>query len=327
MDQITSSSSPDVRRAIPITTSNSSLSSSSDNQYVHSNNNTNDQSPTPSGRSPTKPKTGGGGSPQQNRKANNKFSLIRLATKSRVLGGGSSSTSHSHHTKSSKKTQTTHDIGAELTTGHPSTHAPTPGTPTSNAHTKIFGQPLAVAIQRSAKSHPLLPDLVFKCLEYLKLRGSKEEGIFRISGSAAAISKVREEFDNGVDVDLSTQLDHHVVSGILKLYLRQIPETVFNEQFPDELEELREGGNSSDAINMRIERITQLLKQLPESNRCIIHHLCSLLNTVSFEPATKMNTVNLAIIFAPTLGCPVEVMTVLIDYYEPIFSQQTYDYN
>ncbi|EFA78205.1 MYND-type zinc finger-containing protein [Heterostelium album PN500] len=191
---------------------------------------------------------------------------------------------------------------------------------------KIFGQPLPVAIQRTAHAHPLLPDLVYKSIEYLRERGTKEEGIFRLSGSASAINKLREEFDSGADVDLSTQLDQHVVSGILKLYLRQIPETLFTEEYPEELEGLRAGGNSPDAVSMRINGITALLKQLPEPNRCILHHLCSLLNIIAFEPSTKMTTVNLAIIFAPTLGCPVEVMTVLIDYYEPIFSEQTYDY-
>eukprot|EP01133_Synstelium_polycarpum_P015368 gene15368-18229_t len=190
----------------------------------------------------------------------------------------------------------------------------------------IFAQPLLVAITRSARLHPLLPDLVFKSIEYLRERGIKEEGIFRLSGSASAINALKTDFDNGVDVDLNPVLDQHVVSGILKLYLRQIPETLFTEEFSDTLEGLRQGGNSPDAINMRISGITALLKRLPEANRCILHHLNSLLNLVSFEPSSKMTTVNLAIIFAPTLGCPVEVMTVLIDYYEPIFAEQTYSY-
>ncbi|GAM19539.1 hypothetical protein SAMD00019534_027140 [Acytostelium subglobosum LB1] len=225
-----------------------------------------------------------------------------------------------------KKSLNKDENATATTTTTPANNTSAASNNAATSDTKIFGQPLRVGVQRSARAHPLMPDLIFKSLEYLREKGTQEEGLFRISGSAAAISKTREEFDSGQDVDLNAQLDPHVVTGILKLYLRQIPETVFTEDFPDELDNLREGGNSPDAISMRISGITAILKLLPEANRCILHHLCSLLNLVAFEPTTKMTTVNLAIIFAPTLGCPVEVMTVMIDYYEPIFSKQTYGY-
>ncbi|KAF2071201.1 hypothetical protein CYY_007487 [Polysphondylium violaceum] len=195
-----------------------------------------------------------------------------------------------------------------------------------NENTIIFGLPLDVGIERSSTLHPLMPDIVYKCIEYIKERGMQEEGIFRISGSSSAIQALKNEFNNGVDVDLSQQLDQHVVSGILKLYLRQIPETLFTNEFSEELEALREGGNSVEAVSSRVCGLTSLLKFLPESNRCILHYLCSLLNNISFEPSTKMSNVNLAIVFAPTLGCSVEVMTTLISQYDAIFSEQTYNY-
>jgi len=54
----------------------------------------------------------------------------------------------------------------------------------------------------------------------------KAEGIFRLSGSATEIAEYKRKYDAGEEVSFDTEQDCHNVSGLLKLYFRQMPEPV-----------------------------------------------------------------------------------------------------
>lgn len=49
-------------------------------------------------------------------------------------------------------------------------------------------------------------------------------GIFRLSGSAVQIAEYRKILDKGGKIDLPQESDPHCVAGLLKLYLRELPE-------------------------------------------------------------------------------------------------------
>ncbi|KAI0305522.1 hypothetical protein B0F90DRAFT_1815135 [Multifurca ochricompacta] len=75
-----------------------------------------------------------------------------------------------------------------------------------------------------------LPALVVRCAQHLMKWGVEEEGLFRISGRATHVAKLRSEFDTGADFDIieSTpgDLDPHAVASIFKTYLRELPEPI-----------------------------------------------------------------------------------------------------
>ncbi|KAH9994977.1 hypothetical protein BJV74DRAFT_795355 [Russula compacta] len=75
-----------------------------------------------------------------------------------------------------------------------------------------------------------LPALVVRCVEHLMKWGVEEEGLFRISGRATHIAKLRSEFDTGADFDMLEcapgDLDPHAVASIFKTYLRELPEPI-----------------------------------------------------------------------------------------------------
>ncbi|KAF8264283.1 hypothetical protein EI94DRAFT_504962 [Lactarius quietus] len=48
-----------------------------------------------------------------------------------------------------------------------------------------------------------LPALVFRCAQHLMKWGVEEEGLFRVSGRATQVAKLRSEFDTGADFDIS----------------------------------------------------------------------------------------------------------------------------
>jgi hypothetical protein len=61
--------------------------------------------------------------------------------------------------------------------------------------------------------------------------------------------------------------------------------------------------------------------ELPKMNRAVLEQLLHLLHEITMnEAVTKMNVVNLAIVFSPTLHCPMETMKMLISNFNDIFN-------
>ncbi|KAH6914473.1 hypothetical protein BKA70DRAFT_1218010 [Coprinopsis sp. MPI-PUGE-AT-0042] len=76
----------------------------------------------------------------------------------------------------------------------------------------------------------MLPALVTRCAQHLLIWGVQEEGLFRVSGRASHITRLRTEFDTGVDYDMTSchpgDLDPHAVASVFKAYLRELPEAI-----------------------------------------------------------------------------------------------------
>ncbi|EIN11873.1 RhoGAP-domain-containing protein [Punctularia strigosozonata HHB-11173 SS5] len=79
-----------------------------------------------------------------------------------------------------------------------------------------------------------LPALVVRCAQHILKWGVDEEGLFRISGRASHIAKLRAEFDTGADYDVSEctpgDLDPHAVASVFKAYLRELPEPILTHE-------------------------------------------------------------------------------------------------
>jgi RalA-binding protein 1 len=115
-----------------------------------------------------------------------------------------------------------------------------PSTPTLEHRNKplsrpVFGAPLSEAVELT---QPVgldvpLPAVVYRCIEYLQVRGAvAEEGIFRLSGSNIVIKALRDRFNIEGDVRLleGEYYDVHAVASLLKLYLRELPVSILTKQ-------------------------------------------------------------------------------------------------
>lgn len=71
--------------------------------------------------------------------------------------------------------------------------------------------------------------------------GLKEPGIFRETGSLETVRGYKEILDNGGSVDLTKEKDPHVVSTLLKLFLRSLPEPICTFELYSQF--LEAGGN------------------------------------------------------------------------------------
>jgi len=177
------------------------------------------------------------------------------------------------------------------------------------ADTRVFGETLELGCMHSPVNyHPFLPDIVYKCLIYLFEKGTNEEGIFRLSGSITTIKQMKDEFDAGLDTDLSICYDPHAISGLLKLYLRELPDALI----PGTLY-ITSGDQAVEHMRESVQRLSPVVK-------CFLAHLMRLLHEVSQNCSmTKMSVNNLAIVFCPTLHCSSEVLMFLIHNANEVF--------
>lgn len=172
---------------------------------------------------------------------------------------------------------------------------------------KIFGIPLEVVMSTPRERFNDIPSLVQQTVDEVVARGLRTEGIFRLSGAASHIRSVRQKLDLGEEVCFKVSnpecADIHVVAGVLKLWIRSLPDPLMTStaspQFLKIASALTGSGYDEDEI---IAQLRTIVHSLPNYNRYLLHHLISFFELISgFSDTNKMSPHNLAIVFAPNL--------------------------
>jgi hypothetical protein len=194
-----------------------------------------------------------------------------------------------------------------------------------NSFNPVFGVPLEQAISAStSKGGPEnVPAVVFRCIEYLDHRAAhREEGIYRLSGSSATIRSLKDRFNSEGDVDLVNDLslgeylDVHAVSGLLKLFFRELPGSILTEQLHSRFMQLQEVVD----LDERLLQLGNLILSLPSSNHAVLRALIAhLVGVVAHSEVNKMTVRNIGIVFAPTLGIPAGIFAMMLMEFEAVF--------
>eukprot|EP00007_Cunea_sp_BSH-02190019_P005194 CAMPEP_0174241402 /NCGR_PEP_ID=MMETSP0417-20130205/23247_1 /TAXON_ID=242541 /ORGANISM="Mayorella sp, Strain BSH-02190019" /LENGTH=1008 /DNA_ID=CAMNT_0015320637 /DNA_START=29 /DNA_END=3055 /DNA_ORIENTATION=+ len=152
--------------------------------------------------------------------------------------------------------------------------------------------------------HPDCPDLNALCsdtLEYLSQPHIlKTEGIFRVSGSLLRIKALQQLYIRKREAKeaLFAEPNPHVVSGLFKLFLRELEPPLFMyELYPCWVELAAPSATEA----QQLEGARQLFRLLPVGNRALAHALFELLCKVTKTPETLMGPSNVAIVFGPPL--------------------------
>ena len=112
-----------------------------------------------------------------------------------------------------------------------SIRAPSYKPATPKGHT--FGVPIEEVISRE---NAILPLIIAQCVIAVDRFGLQTEGIYRVSGSVSNLAKLKHLFDFEPDhIDFGSPAgffgDIHSVAGILKQYLRELPEPLLTRNF------------------------------------------------------------------------------------------------
>lgn len=140
-----------------------------------------------------------------------------------------------------------------------------------------------------------IPFIISACIREVEKRGMSEVGIYRVSGSASDLAKLKKSFETSkliiyyklnfgfnlflmflIDAYEAEQLlkdvDIHSVTGILKSYLRELPEALFTDiLYPKFFETFSRFSNNNEAE--RINELLQVFEELPQANKASINHI------------------------------------------------------
>lgn len=178
------------------------------------------------------------------------------------------------------------------------------------ANPLVFGVPIKTALcDATGKQIYKVPAVITDTIEQLTKRGLKEEGIFRLGGSHAALQQYKARYNQGERPDLSKELDINNVSGILKMWFRELPESIFPQEALQKMNSALSNPFDSEGL------VTQYLSELPEANLLILKLLFPMLQEiVNLCKINLMTTHNLAIIFTQSLRISAAFFTFLIEH-------------
>uniref|UniRef100_A0A4W5NE53 Rac GTPase-activating protein 1 n=1 Tax=Hucho hucho TaxID=62062 RepID=A0A4W5NE53_9TELE len=161
---------------------------------------------------------------------------------------------------------------------------------------------------------PMIPSLVVHCVNEIEQRGLHETGLYRLSGSDRTVKELKEKFLRGKTVPLLSKVDDiNCVTGLLKDFLRNLKEPLLTFRLNRTFMEAAELPDEDNSIAL----MYQTISDLPQANRDTLAFLAIHLQRVAQSLDTKMDIINLARVFGPTIvGHAVpdpEPMTILQD--------------
>jgi hypothetical protein len=142
---------------------------------------------------------------------------------------------------------------------------------------------------------PILQKTTHFLLDHLEL-----EGLFRVSGSQDEIAIWKEQFNAGKPVEFSGKMAPHSVAGLLKAWLRELPEPLLTYQMFDAwmdiaTKRLKKSEKACDLIKSS-------LKALPDINMAVLTELFLFLRKVVDNSAKNLMTAeNVGVVIGPNI--------------------------
>ncbi|XP_055967368.1 rho GTPase-activating protein 24 isoform X2 [Sorex fumeus] len=202
----------------------------------------------------------------------------------------------------------------------------------------IFGQKLEDTVRYEKRyGNRLAPMLVEQCVGFIRQRGLKEEGLFRLPGQANLVKELQDAFDCGEKPAFDSNTDVHTVASLLKLYLRELPEPVIPyAKYEDFLSCAKLLSKEEEA---GVKDLAKQVKSLPVVNYNLLKYICRFLDEVqSYSGVNKMSVQNLATVFGPNILRPKvedpltimegtvvvqQLMSVMISKHDRLFPKDT----
>ncbi|KAB5548899.1 hypothetical protein PHYPO_G00060960 [Pangasianodon hypophthalmus] len=162
---------------------------------------------------------------------------------------------------------------------------------------RVFGCDLGEHLLNSGHD---VPQVLKSCTEFIEKHGIVD-GMYRLSGIASNIQKLRHEFDSEQIPDLTKDVyiqDIHCVGSLCKLYFRELPNPLLTYQLYEKFSEAVSAATDEE----RLIKIHDVIQQLPPPHYRTLEFLMRHLSRLAaFSYVTNMHTKNLAIVWAPNL--------------------------
>jgi len=165
-----------------------------------------------------------------------------------------------------------------------------------------------VSINKTMKhTKGAIPNIIVDTVKYIEERAMDVEGIFRKSGGMISVQKYRDLYDNGEEPNISECSDPHAVAGLLKLYLRSLPEPITSFELYDPFRE----ASQLCTIEEKVATMRKLVNSLPRENKLVLDYLIDFIGRVAEHASQNlMHIPNLATVFGPNLLRPKNVSAI-----------------
>ncbi|KAM8704369.1 hypothetical protein ACLKA7_008903 [Drosophila subpalustris] len=177
-------------------------------------------------------------------------------------------------------------------------------------HNSMFGNTLSEVMELQKDKFPFrkLPWIQTTLSEHvLLLNGKQTEGIFRVSADVDEVNCMKNRLDYWDVPDYkNTMVDAHAPASLLKLWYRELYEPLI----PDDYYE--------DCVNTEDpDKAKEIVNKLPQINQLVLTYLIHFLQQFSnpeVVSCTKMDSSNLAMVFAPNcLRCTSDDPKVILE--------------
>ncbi|XP_070778596.1 rho GTPase-activating protein 27 [Enoplosus armatus] len=196
----------------------------------------------------------------------------------------------------------------------------------------VFGCHLDTLCHRE---NTTVPKFVEKCIRAVERRGLDVDGIYRVSGNLAVIQKLRHKADHEEQLDLEDGQweEIHVITGALKLFLRELPEPLFPFSCFDKFI----AAIQIQDYSLRVSYMKDLVRTLPLPNHNTMELLFKhLRKVIEHKESNRMSVQSVAIVFGPTLLRPQtesanmtinmvfqsQIVELMLNEFQTIFSQR-----
>nr|XP_033814960.1 protein FAM13A isoform X2 [Geotrypetes seraphini] len=165
---------------------------------------------------------------------------------------------------------------------------------------KVFGiSLLELQQQRRGLAQNGIPSVVCDVVEYLNASGGlRQEGLFRVCGSVRMVDQLRLKYENGEEVELARDGDVNSAASLLKLFLRELPDSVITAALQPRFIQLYKDNENESEMEAGLKK---LIQELPEAHHSLLKYLCQFLAGVAeHHMENRMNVFNLATVFGPS---------------------------
>jgi hypothetical protein len=194
---------------------------------------------------------------------------------------------------------------------------------------KVFKCTLVELSQREGRK---IPRIVAKSCQFLEDTATDVQGLLRVSAVKDDVEALKNEIDRYGDADYSRAESPHVIGGVLKLFLRQLPDPLLTTA---KYSAFIKAGKLQDNEE-RISEFKKLLSELPECHYLTFQRMIKLCVKLDEKrEVNKMTAYNISTVLGPNLlyGTDMNpitmvqemevangVITMIIENYDKIFA-------
>ncbi|XP_065361286.1 ralA-binding protein 1 isoform X2 [Calliphora vicina] len=182
----------------------------------------------------------------------------------------------------------------------------------------VFGVSVSLATDRSRCHDGIeLPLVVRDCIDYLQENGVKSEQIYRVEPMKTRLFHFKRLYNNRERQPDTDVLDIPTACGLLKLFLKELPEPILTTDLMARFEEVA----SHPQVTKQQEELEELLEQLPSCNKVLLSWILIHFDSViQQEKSNKLNAQSLAMLLSPPLQMSHRLLVTLLCHCSTLFA-------